>query len=60
VNLAIEIITITLYCIYVWLVLEKLKLPITIGWMSELLYWTGMFTLSYWYLHKGNWKDKKI
>jgi putative MATE family efflux protein len=60
VNLAIEIITITLYCIYVWIVLEKLKLPITIGWMSELLYWTGMFVLSYWYLHKGKWRDKKI
>lgn len=60
VNLAIEVFTISLYCLYVWLVLEKWKLPISIGWMSELLYWTGMFLLSYWYLHTGKWKHKKI
>lgn len=60
INLGIEVITITLYCIYVWLVLEKWKLPITIGWMSELLYWIGMFVLSFFYLRSGRWKGKKI
>jgi putative MATE family efflux protein len=60
VNLAIEVFTITLYCIYVWLVLEKWRLPITIGWMSELLYWTGMFVLSFLYMRSGRWKGKKI
>ncbi|CAN5664064.1 multidrug efflux MATE transporter BexA [soil metagenome] len=60
VNLAIEIFTITLYCIYVWLVLEKWRLPITIGWTSELLYWISMFSFSYWYLRSGKWRNKKI
>ncbi|MES2649125.1 MAG: MATE family efflux transporter [Bacteroidota bacterium] len=60
VNLAIEVFTITLYCVYVWLVLEKWQLSITIGWTSELLYWLSMFSLSYWYLHSGKWRGKKI
>lgn len=60
VNLAIEIFTITLYCIYVWLVLEKWKLSITIGWSSEIFYWLSMFIFSYWYMQSGKWKHKKI
>lgn len=60
VNLAIELFTITLYCIYVWLVLEKWQLSITIGWTSELFYWSSMFIFSYWYLLSGRWKHKKI
>ena len=60
VNLGIEIITLCIYIFYVWLVLEKLNLSITIGWMSELIYWTGMFSLSYWYMRSGRWRNKKI
>ena len=60
VNLAIEIFTITLYCVYVWLVLEKWQLSITIGWTSEMLYWVSMFGFSFWYLHSGKWRNKRI
>ena len=56
----IELITITLYCIYVYLILEKYKLPITWGWMSEWLYWLSIFGLSYWYIRSGKWKGKVI
>jgi putative MATE family efflux protein len=56
----IELITIVLYCIYVWLVLEKYFLSITIGWMSEWLYWLCIFALSYWYIRSGKWKGKVI
>jgi len=56
----IEFITITLYSIYIWLVLEKFFLPITYGWMSEWLYWISLFTFSYLYMRSGKWKAKVI
>jgi len=59
-SLVIEIITIVLYCAYVYIILEKLKLSITWGWMSEWLYWGSLFTLSFIYFRKGKWKNKKI
>jgi putative MATE family efflux protein len=60
INLMIEILAITLYSIYAWVVLEKLRLPITYGWMSEWLYWAIMFTCSFLYMRSGRWKNKKI
>jgi len=60
INLLIEAITITAYCIYVYLVLEVFNLSIVIGWMSEWLYWSFIFTLSYIYIKSGKWKMKKI
>jgi putative MATE family efflux protein len=56
----IELITLILYCIYVYVVLEKYKLSITYGWMSEWLYWISIFSLSYWYMRTGKWKGKVI
>jgi len=56
----IELITIIFYCTYVYLVLEKYNLSITIGWMSEWLYWTSIFSLSYWYIRSGKWKGKLL
>ncbi|MEI2737448.1 MAG: MATE family efflux transporter [Chitinophagaceae bacterium] len=60
VTFLIELITISLYCIYVYVVLEKYNLSITWGWMSEWLYWMSIFSLSYWYIRSGRWKDKVI
>jgi hypothetical protein len=60
VNLLIEFITITAYSLYVYLVLEVFNLSIVIGWMSEWLYWTFIFSLSYFYIKSGKWKYKKI
>lgn len=56
----IELITIVLYCIYVYVVLEKYFLPITYGWMSEWLYWLSIFSFSWWYMRSGKWKNKII
>jgi len=56
----IELVTITLYCIYVYVILEKYNLPITWGWMSEWLYWLSIFGLSSWYIRSGKWKGKVI
>lgn len=56
----IELCVITLYCIYVYLVLEVFNMPIVYGWMSEWLYWLGLFSLSFWYMRSSKWKGKKI
>jgi len=60
ITLGIEAITIVLYSIYIYVVLEKFFLPITFGWMSEWLYWISLFSLSFVYIKGGRWKAKVI
>lgn len=60
VNLRIEFITVIIYSIYVYLVLEHYKLSVTIGWMSEWVYWASMFSMAYFYMKSGRWKNKVI
>ncbi len=60
VNLIIESITIVIYSIYVYLVLEYWNLPITWGWASEWVYWISMFSMAFIYMRSGKWKGKKI
>ncbi len=59
-NLFSESLAILFYSIYVYVVLEVFKLHITIGWMSEWLYWIVLFVPSFWYMMSGKWKNKKI
>ncbi|WP_367397477.1 MATE family efflux transporter [Chryseosolibacter indicus] len=60
VNLVIELITIVIYCTYVYLVLEYWNLPITWGWGSEWVYWLSMFSMAFVYMKSGKWKNKVI
>jgi multidrug resistance protein, MATE family len=60
VNLVIELITIVIYCLYVYLVLEYFGLPITWGWISEWVYWLSMFTMAFFYMRSGKWKNKEM
>lgn len=60
VNLTIESITIVVYCAYVYIVLEYLNLPITWGWGSEWVYWVSMFSMAWFYMRSGKWKNKTI
>lgn len=60
VNLRIEFITIIIYSIYTYLVLEHWNLAITWGWGSEWVYWISMFSMAYVYMKSGKWKGKKI
>lgn len=60
VTLLIEVAAITLYTLYVYLVLKKFFLSITYGWMSEWVYWITFFLPSYLYMRSGRWKGKKI
>lgn len=57
INLFIELITLVIYCVYVWLVLDRLELPITVAWASEWIYWTSIFILAYIYMKSGKWKS---
>jgi Na+-driven multidrug efflux pump len=56
----IELISIAIYSVYVYVVLEVLKLSITWGWAAELIYWTLLGGLSYLYIRSGKWKAKVI
>lgn len=60
VNLGIEIITLAIYCVYVYLVLEYWRLPITWGWGSEWVYWLSMFSMAFIYMRSGKWRGKAI
>ena len=60
ITLRIEFVAITLYCIYVYFVLEKLQLNITIGWMAELVYWGSLLIPSYFYMKSNRWKNRKV
>lgn len=60
VNLTIEAITIIVYSVYVYVVLEVFFMPITWGWGSEWVYWISMFTMSFFYIRSGKWKSKVI
>ncbi|TCZ69331.1 MATE family efflux transporter [Flaviaesturariibacter aridisoli] len=56
----IELGAIVFYCLYVFLILERWHLSIVYAWLSEFLYWTVLFTGSYFYIKKGRWREKKI
>lgn len=60
VNLLIELITIVLYCVYVYVTLEYLNLPITWGWASEWVYWISMFSMAFFYMKSEKWRGKQI
>jgi len=60
ISFLIELVTIILYCFYVWLVLERLNLSVAMGWTSEWLYWGSMFAMAFIYLRSGRWKGKVI
>jgi len=59
-NLIVEVVAIVIYCIYVYTVLEYFNLPITIGWISEWIYWISLLVPSYWYMQSNKWMGRKI
>jgi len=55
----IELTAIIVYSVYVYVVLEVMKLNIAWGWAAELCYWTIMFSISFWYVRSGRWMNRK-
>jgi len=60
VTFLIELSAIVVYCLYVFLVLEVFQLSIFWGWMSELIYWSSLFILSYRYMKSNKWRTKVV
>ena len=60
ITLSIEFVAILIYIIYVYTTLEYYNLPISIGWMSEIIYWISLLLPSYFYIRSNKWKNKKI
>lgn len=60
VTFLVEISTLVFYCAYVFVVLEVKHLSILWGWLSEVLYWTLLFSLSYLYMKSKRWKQTVI
>ncbi len=59
-NLVTEIVTLVIYCVYVYLILERFNLSIIIGWLSEWIYWICLLIPSYWYMQSNKWMNRKI
>jgi multidrug resistance protein, MATE family len=60
VNLLIEFVTIFIYNIYVYLVLEVWHLNLVWAWASEIIYWISIFLMAFFYIKSGKWKGKVV
>jgi len=60
ITLIIEIITLTFYVFYTWLIAIRLRQPVEIAWTAEWVYAFFLGILSYAYLKWGKWQLKSI
>lgn len=56
VNLAIEIVAITVYLLYTWYFIKLNYISLAMAWSNELVYWFTIFIVSFLYLRSGRWK----
>lgn len=59
-TLLAELVSISLYVGYVYLVTKVYNLSLSAAWMSEWVYWSFLFLVSFWYMKKGQWHKKSI
>ena len=57
-NLLIELIAVMCYLIYIYLVMIRFRLSLTIAWTNEFVYWAAIFGIAFWYIKSGKWKTK--
>jgi Na+-driven multidrug efflux pump len=57
-NLVYELIAITAYLIYCYIVIEQLRSPLWIAWCAEFIYWGIMLVLSAQFMHSKSWQKK--
>jgi len=60
VNLFMEVTSVCIYLIYCYIIIERMRSPLYICWMSEGVYWTSLITFSFFYLRSGRWRGKTI
>lgn len=56
----IETVTLCFYLLFIYVVAIRLQMPVSICFLTEVIYYVGLFLLSVIYLRKGNWRGKKI
>jgi putative MATE family efflux protein len=59
-GLAIEVITLSLYLVFAWLLAVKLRQPIEVVWLCEYMYTIVLGSLSWIYLKRGKWEGRVI
>ncbi len=60
VNLVMEISSVGIYLIYCYIIIERMRSPLYICWISEGVYWTALISFSFFYLRSGRWRGKAI
>ena len=58
--MVIEAVTLSAYLGFTWLVAVHLKYDIEWVWLAEYVYFFLIGALSYWYLKKGDWREKIV
>ena len=58
--LIMETATLVLYCVYVYVAGICLRMPVSVCFTTEAIYYTGLLIASAIYLKKASWQNKKI
>jgi Na+-driven multidrug efflux pump len=57
-NLAIELVAITVYLIYSWVFMKLHFISLAMAWSNEVVYWSTIFIMAFVFLKSGKWKTK--
>lgn len=57
-SLIVEVLTIILYLVYIYILFFKMDISLSIAWTTEWFYWGSLALLSLSYLYFYNWKNK--
>jgi putative MATE family efflux protein len=60
VNLFLEVACVCTYLTYCYFVIERGHSSLEWAWVSEFVYWSSLFLVSFFYLRSGRWKGKVI
>lgn len=58
--LAMELVTLFFYCAYIYVIGMQLRLPVSVCFTTEIIYFAGLLVSSVIYLKKATWQNKKI
>jgi Na+-driven multidrug efflux pump len=60
INLIIEVFCVSVYIVYITVVVERLRAPLHVAWFSEFVYWGCLLLTAGGYLFSGRWKNKMV
>lgn len=58
--LGLELSVLVIYVAYITFIILYLRIDVALCWTSEIVYSTFIFLFCYYYLRKGNWKQRQI